>query len=249
MGQSEENIRNVFSKAIQSRPCILFFDEIDALVPSRGNASDGGNVMDRVVSQLLTEIDSISNAFNGEIFIIAATNRPDLLDASLLRPKRLDKQIYLGIAEKEDEKMKIIQALTRKFKFAETGKMNKMDILRVIAADQRLERFTGADLYALCCDAMMCCLKSLIGEIQNLAERGGDRISVDLVMELIENGKRTELEDKYGVNMSDDEWNRVSQFETMLNLTHFERALEHIKPSLTAREIEQYRSIHRSPNL
>jgi len=249
VGQSEENIRNVFSKAVQSRPCILFFDEIDALVPSRGNASDGGNVMDRVVSQLLTEIDSVSNRFNGEIFIIAATNRPDLLDASLLRPKRLDKQIYLGIAEDAEDKLKIIRALTRKFEFAETDKMKRMDILRKIAGDERLQRFTGADLYALCCDAMMCCLKSLIEEIERLAEHGGDRLSVDLLMEMVENGERTKLAQKYGVRVSDEKWSRMSDFRVMLELSHFERALDSIKPSLTQREIQRYKSIHRSQNL
>merc|ERR1712087_38915 len=201
---------------------------------------------DRVVSQLLTEIDSISNKYNGEIFIIAATNRPDLLDASLLRPKRLDKQIYLGIAEDPEDKLKIIQALTRKFVFAESGKMKKIDILRAVAADQRLDRFTGADLYALCCDAMMCCLKTLIAEVQMLADKGGNGLSVDLLMEMIESGKRAELESTYGVTVRDDQWDRISQFQVELDLTHFETALESIKPSLSQREIQQYRSIHRS---
>ncbi|ETO29557.1 AAA ATPase domain-containing protein, partial [Reticulomyxa filosa] len=89
IGQSEQNIREVFAKGRKSRPCVLFFDEIDALAPSRGKGFDGGNVMDRVVSQLLTELDSGQD--NSNLFVIAATNRPDLLDPSLLRPGRLDK--------------------------------------------------------------------------------------------------------------------------------------------------------------
>ncbi len=96
---------------------------------------------------------------------------------------------------------------------------------------------------------MMCCLKALIEEMQELAERGGDRLTVDLLMELVENGKRAELEDQYGVSMSDPQWSRVSQFELMLDLKHFETALENIKPSLTRKEIQQYRSIHRTQNV
>ena len=247
VGQSEENIRNVFNKAIQSRPCILFFDEIDALVPSRGKSSDGGNVMDRIVSQLMTEIDGVAQKHNGEIFIIAATNRPDLLDASLLRPKRLDKQIYLGIPEKESDKLKIIKALTRKFTFNESDEVKKMDILREVSNNKIIELFTGADLYALCCDAMMVSLKALIQEIQDLAQQN-DKLSIDLLLELIQNHERDELRTKYNINISDEQWQRIKDFKVKLELTHFQNALINIKPSLTKQEILNYQSIHRKQN-
>ena len=247
VGQSEENIRNVFNKAIQSRPCILFFDEIDALVPSRGKSSDGGNVMDRIVSQLMTEIDGVAQKYNGEIFIIAATNRPDLLDASLLRPKRLDKQIYLGIPEKQTDKLKIIKALTRKFTFNETEKIKKGDVLREVSGNKNIELFTGADLYALCCDAMMVSLKLLIEEIQGLV-KDNDGLSVDLLLELIQNGKREELQEKYGVEIGDEQWERIKDFKVKLELQHFENALVNIKPSLSKQEILNYQSIHRKQN-
>jgi len=240
VGQSEANIRSVFGKAIESRPCILFFDEIDALVPSRGKSSDGGNVMDRVVSQLLTEIDAVSTKYNGQIFIIAATNRPDLLDAALLRPKRLDKQIYLGIPAKTGDKLKIIKALTRKFEF--NG--DKMKILKVVSEKKEISNFTGADLYALCCDAMMCSLKLLIGKIQSLVDET-DNLSVDLLLEMIQNGQRLELEQVYNLKMSDNEWKSIKDFKVKLTLTHFEKALVHIKPSLSPNEIRKYQSIHR----
>ena len=242
VGQSEANIRDVFSKAVQSRPCILFFDEIDALVPSRGKGTDGGNVMDRIVSQLLTEIDAVSGKYNGEIFIIAATNRPDLLDAALLRPKRLDKQIYLGIPERSEDKLKIIIALTRKFVFNE-DKVSKMDVLRAIADRKEIEGFTGADLYALCCDAMMCCVKILIAEIESLIEEKD--ISVDLFLELMQNKERKVLSSEYGIGMSDGEWDRISACDVRLDLRHFETVLVNLKPSLSKQEIRRYKSIHR----
>ncbi|XP_010160055.1 PREDICTED: peroxisome biogenesis factor 6, partial [Eurypyga helias] len=78
VGQSEENVRNVFARARAAAPCIIFFDELDSLAPSRGRSGDSGGVMDRVVSQLLAELDGLHSA--REVFVIGATNRPDLLD-------------------------------------------------------------------------------------------------------------------------------------------------------------------------
>lgn len=120
VGQTELNVRNLFEKARLNSPCILFFDELDSLAPIRGRAGDSGGVMDRVVSQLLTEIDGLDkyNSSSGEkvsqIFLIGATNRPDLIDASLLRPGRFDKLIYVPIAKGLAERVNIFKALIRK---------------------------------------------------------------------------------------------------------------------------------------
>ena len=113
VGESERNVRAVFEAARNAKPCVLFFDELDSLAPARGRGSDGGGVMDRVVSQLLTEIDGMAQ--NADVFVIAATNRPDLLDPALLRPGRFDKLIYLGVCEDRGAQLKILRALTRKF--------------------------------------------------------------------------------------------------------------------------------------
>ena len=118
IGESERNIRDLFEHAKQIAPCVLFFDEIDSIAPARAKNNDSsGGVMDRIVSQLLTEIDMIavptntralpsdSSVTTGSIvtdklvFVIAATNRPDLLDSALLRPGRFDRKIYLGVCE------------------------------------------------------------------------------------------------------------------------------------------------------
>jgi SpoVK/Ycf46/Vps4 family AAA+-type ATPase len=112
VGESERNIRDVFQRARDARPCVIFFDELDSLAPARGKGSDSGAVMDRVVAQLLAELDGVQNS-NG-LFVIGATNRPDLLDPGLLRPGRFDKLIYLGMSEDKETQLKILQALTRK---------------------------------------------------------------------------------------------------------------------------------------
>ena len=88
VGESEKNIWEIFEKAWDKSPCILFFDELDSLAPARGKSSDSNSVMDRIVAQLLTEIDSLSQQ---KVYVIGATNRPDLLDSALLWPGRFDK--------------------------------------------------------------------------------------------------------------------------------------------------------------
>ncbi|KAJ3251287.1 peroxisomal assembly protein [Boothiomyces macroporosus] len=93
VGESEKNVRMVFERAREAKPCIIFFDELDSLAPKRGGSGDGGGVMDRIVSQLLAELDGCGGS---DVFCIGATNRPDLLDSALLRPGRFDKLVYLG---------------------------------------------------------------------------------------------------------------------------------------------------------
>ncbi|XP_034045150.1 peroxisome assembly factor 2 isoform X2 [Thalassophryne amazonica] len=112
VGQSEENVREVFSRAMAAAPCVVFFDELDSLAPSRGRSGDSGGVMDRVISQLLAELDALHSSAG--IFVIGATNRPDLLDQSLLRPGRFDKLVYVGVNEDRDSQILVLQAVLRK---------------------------------------------------------------------------------------------------------------------------------------
>lgn len=88
IGESEANVRRVFQRARDARPCVIFFDELDSVAPKRGNQGDSGGVMDRIVSQLLAELDGMGGDGGAEIFVMGATNRPDLLDPALLRPGR-----------------------------------------------------------------------------------------------------------------------------------------------------------------
>jgi peroxin-6 len=117
IGESEANVRRVFQRARDARPCAVFFDELDSVAPKRGNQGDSGGVMDRIVSQLLAELDGMSDGDEngGGVFVIGATNRPDLLDQALLRPGRFDKMLYLGISDTHEKQATILQALTRKY--------------------------------------------------------------------------------------------------------------------------------------
>lgn len=116
IGESEANVRRVFQRARDARPCVVFFDELDSVAPKRGNQGDSGGVMDRIVSQLLAELDGMSGGDDGGggVFVIGATNRPDLLDQALLRPGRFDKMLYLGVSDTHDKQLTIMEALTRK---------------------------------------------------------------------------------------------------------------------------------------
>ncbi|KAB1203040.1 Peroxisome biogenesis protein 6 [Morella rubra] len=145
IGESEKNIRDVFQKARSARPCVIFFDELDSLAPARGASGDSGGVMDRVVSQMLAEIDGLSDSTQ-DLFIIGASNRPDLIDPALLRPGRFDKLLYVGVNSDASYRERVLKALARKFKL-------HPDISLYSIAKKCPPNFTGADMYALCADA------------------------------------------------------------------------------------------------
>ncbi|KAJ0426123.1 peroxisomal biogenesis factor 6 [Aspergillus carlsbadensis] len=150
IGESEANVRRVFQRARDARPCVVFFDELDSVAPKRGNQGDSGGVMDRIVSQLLAELDGMNGGEenSGGVFVIGATNRPDLLDTALLRPGRFDKMLYLGVSDTHDKQATILEALTRKFALGPNVSLGRVS--------ERLPlTYTGADLYALCSDAML----------------------------------------------------------------------------------------------
>ena len=150
IGESEANVRRVFQRARDARPCVVFFDELDSVAPKRGNQGDSGGVMDRIVSQLLAELDGMSDGEEGAggVFVIGATNRPDLLDQALLRPGRFDKMLYLGVSDTHDKQLTILEALTRKFNMHPDLSLRRV-------AESLPFTYTGADLYALCSDAML----------------------------------------------------------------------------------------------
>ncbi|POW00029.1 hypothetical protein PSHT_13278 [Puccinia striiformis] len=164
IGESEANVRRVFERARGARPCVIFFDELDSVAPKRGNQGDSGGVMDRIVSQLLAELDGISSGSsnnnnqqegtanssgNGEVVVIGATNRPDLLDPALLRPGRFDKLIYLGIPSTRDQKLEILKSLTRKFNLSKAlmaSLIRKIERLEAIKSKKSNTADTSDDL-------------------------------------------------------------------------------------------------------
>lgn len=182
VGQSEENVRNLFAQARRSSPAIIFFDELDSLAPARGKSGDSGGVMDRVVSQLLTELDGIncsgeenskkstgSSAQEAMVFVIGATNRIDLIDSALLRPGRFDKCLQVPIATDQPSRLAILRALTKRFQFDETGSaensLTSDDILLQIEAASP-PTMSGADFYSLCSGAMFNALRRTIEVVE-----------------------------------------------------------------------------------
>ncbi|MEK0330885.1 MAG: AAA family ATPase, partial [Nitrosopumilus sp.] len=119
VGESEKAVREVFKKARQVSPCIIFFDEIDSLAPKRGLSGSDGHTSERVVNQLLTEIDGLEEMH--DVVIIAATNRPDIVDTSLLRPGRFDRMILTPVPD-EKTRLEIFKAHTKGMPLEGVGK-------------------------------------------------------------------------------------------------------------------------------
>jgi peroxin-1 len=114
IGASEENVRALFARAAAAAPCVLFFDEFDSIAPKRGGDSTG--VTDRVVNQFLCQLDGVEGREG--VYVLAASSRPDLIDAALLRPGRLDKAIYCPVPETPEERLEVLCALG---KFSRAG--------------------------------------------------------------------------------------------------------------------------------
>ena len=213
VGESEKAVREVFKKARQVSPCIIFFDEVDALAPRRGMSSDS-HVSERVVNQLLTEIDGLEDLH--DVVVIAATNRPDIVDTALLRPGRFDRMILTHVpdeatrleifkvhtkgmpiaVESEKKQKKMIAAKTIKGEVAETeyeaesdnGNIkSREDLLKYFA--KKTEGYVGADIEAVCREAAILALRE-------------------------------------DINSRD------------INKKHFEKALEKVRPSVT-KEVER----------
>jgi len=139
-GESEANVRDVFDKARAAAPCVLFFDELDSIAKSRGgNIGDAGGAADRVINQVLTEMDGMTSKKN--VFIIGATNRPDIIDSAILRPGRLDQLIYIPLPD-EASRLQIFKSNLRKSpvsKDVDLGFLSKNTV-----------GFSGADLTEIC---------------------------------------------------------------------------------------------------
>ncbi|NXG15648.1 NVL protein, partial [Grallaria varia] len=164
VGESERAVRQVFQRARNSAPCVIFFDEVDALCPRRSDREVRASV--RVVNQLLTEMDGLEN--RQQVFIMAATNRPDIIDPAILRPGRLDKTLYVGLPPPED-RLAILKTITK------DGTRPPLDSdvsLEEIAYSQHCDCYTGADLSALVREASICALRQEMA-LQNTQSKKG----------------------------------------------------------------------------
>lgn len=137
VGESERAVRETFRKAKTAAPCVIFFDEIDSIVPVRGQSCDS-HVTERVISQLLAELDGIEELHN--VVVIAATNRPDIIDPAILRPGRFDRLLYIPMPSKET-RLKILQIHTKNMPLADDVDLNRIA--------EQTENYNGADLHAI----------------------------------------------------------------------------------------------------
>uniref|UniRef100_A0A6G1SCA8 vesicle-fusing ATPase n=2 Tax=Aceria tosichella TaxID=561515 RepID=A0A6G1SCA8_9ACAR len=164
-GESESNVRELFDKARAAAPCVLFFDELDSIAKSRGgNIGDASGAADRVINQILTEMDGMGNKKN--VFIIGATNRPDIIDSAILRPGRLDQLIYIPLPD-EKSRESILKANLRK------SPLSPDVDLQYLA--KVTHGFSGADLTEICQRACkMAIRESIEQEIKREKERAKD---------------------------------------------------------------------------
>ena len=159
VGESEKGVREVFRKARQAAPCIIFFDELDAIAPVRGADFGDSHVTERVISQLLTELDGLEILTN--VVVIGATNRPDIIDPALLRPGRFDRLLYVSPPDYES-RIQIIKIHTKKKPLAEDFKIEEM------AANT--DGYTGADIASVVSAAVMLALREHVTKYKDPKE-------------------------------------------------------------------------------
>ncbi|GAA5959373.1 hypothetical protein JCM21900_000707 [Sporobolomyces salmonicolor] len=226
IGESEANVRRVFQRARDAKPCVIFFDELDSVAPKRGNQGDSGGVMDRIVSQLLAELDGMSEGKGGnDVFVIGATNRPDLLDPALLRPGRFDRMLYLGISDTHAAQLKILEALTRKFRLDAHVRLD-------LVAEQCPFNYTGADFYALCSDAMLKAMSRKAEEIDR-------KIADHNARPPYSTGEAALLTPQYYLA----EIATPPEIEVLVAQQDFEAALAELVPSVSLAELSHYKQV------
>jgi len=155
VGESERAVREVFRKARQVQPSIVFFDEIDAIGGARGGSGGGGKVGDRVLAQLLTEMDGVEGLQG--VTVVAATNRPDMMDQALLRPGRLDRVVYVPLPDM-DTRRKVLEVHTRLIPLSTSVNLD------MVAA--RTEGYSGAEVAAICNEAALAALEESVTAIE-----------------------------------------------------------------------------------
>ncbi|KAI0788237.1 ribosome biogenesis ATPase RIX7 [Fomes fomentarius] len=213
VGESERAVRQVFSRARASSPCVIFFDELDALVPRRDESMSESSA--RVVNTLLTELDGLDA--RKSVYVIAATNRPDMIDPAMCRPGRLDKLLYVDLPS-ADERAEIIQKMTRKVPLgaaASPGAQTTPEGIRTAIEElvrQHCEGYSGADLAALVREAGVIALKRTLGALD--AMDAGELPSAGQEQQLV-----------------------------LVSLEDFVQALEKVQPSVSVAQRRRYEAL------
>jgi transitional endoplasmic reticulum ATPase len=194
VGESEKGIRETFRKAKQTAPCIIFFDEIDSMTPRRGSGITDSHVSERVISQLLTEMDGLEELHG--VIILAATNRMDLIDPALLRAGRFD---YLLSIPAPDEKARaeIFRIHTMRSSLAKRVSLEKL-----VA---ETEGYTGADIEGICRESVMLAIRRYIGKSTKQDEDKRKRSKLEVTMEDFQEGIKKMKERKKAVGTNREE--------------------------------------------
>ncbi len=169
VGESEKAVREVFRKARQAAPCIIFMDEIDSITPTRGGGYGDSHVTERVISQILTELDGLEEL--RDVVIIAATNRPDMVDGALLRPGRFDRLLYIP-PPNLDARLEIFKIHTKN-KQLETN-VNLEELAK------RTEGYSGADISTICNTAVIMAIREYIQKFKDKTEMKEKVASLEL---------------------------------------------------------------------
>jgi transitional endoplasmic reticulum ATPase len=200
VGESEKAVRETFRKARQAAPCIVFMDEIDSIAPTRGGGFDS-HVTERVISQLLTEMDGLESLHN--VVVIAASNRPDMIDPALMRPGRFDRLVHIPMPDLEGRK-----------KILEIHLKNKPLAMDVDVADlaKRTGGYSGADLSALVNEGIMLAIRAVVAKGGDLSKDSlqKERVNMKAFLEALEKVRPTSRTDltKYDKIMKDFEYIR-----------------------------------------
>ncbi len=187
VGESEKKIREIFRKARQVAPAIIFFDEIDSIATMRGRSAST-DVTDRILNQLLTELDGIETL--EDVVFIAATNRKDLLDPALLRPGRIDREIYVPMPD-EKGRLEIFKVHTRRMPLAKDVKLEELA--------KRTEGMNGAEIEAICMEAGLLAIREAIEKKKEFKEVKMKHFeeAMKKISEKKEKGARGKSEPKY----------------------------------------------------
>ncbi|NLI74531.1 MAG: CDC48 family AAA ATPase [Euryarchaeota archaeon] len=185
VGESEKAVRETFRKARQAAPCIIFMDEIDAVVPMRGGDGDS-RVTERVVSQMLTEIDGLQSLHN--VVVIAATNRPDMIDPALLRPGRFDRLVKIPSPDLEGRKQ-ILKIHTANKPLADDVNIDELA--------KKADGYSGADLAALANEAVMLTIRKMVAQgetdLEKMSEQRIDMAAFTEALSKVKPVSRTDL--------------------------------------------------------
>ncbi|MDS0283232.1 CDC48 family AAA ATPase [Haloarcula onubensis] len=196
VGESEKGVREVFAKARENAPTVVFFDEIDSIATERGGGQTDSGVGERVVSQLLTELDGIEEM--EDVVVVATTNRPDLIDSALLRPGRLDRHVHVPVPD-EEARRAIFAVHTRDKPLADGVDLNSLA--------RRTDGYVGADIEAVCREASMAATREFINSVD--PEDIGDSVgNVRVTMDHFEHAL-----DEVGPSVTDETKERYDEIE------------------------------------